>query len=101
VKNLRVLVVDDTSLYRVMLTAILSEVQDVEVVGSAANGRMALAKVAQLKPDLITLDVEMPEMVAVQLNGEFVNKKDLEKTILHENDEIDFLYFMGGGVSSL
>lgn len=65
-KNLRVLVVDDTSLYRVMLTAILSEIQDVEVVGSAANGRMALAKVAQLKPDLITLDVEMPEMDGIE-----------------------------------
>lgn len=43
--------------------------------------------------------VASPEMVSVQLNGEFVNKEDYQKTILKENDSIDFLYFMGGGQS--
>ena len=44
-------------------------------------------------------EVERPEMVSVQLNGEFVKKGDLESTHLKENDEVEFLYFMGGGVS--
>lgn len=40
------------------------------------------------------------EMVTVQLNGKFVNKEDLANTTLSENDEVDFLYFMGGGSQS-
>lgn len=41
--------------------------------------------------------VEAPDMVSVQLNGEFVDREKFSDTILKENDEIDFLYFMGGG----
>jgi sulfur carrier protein len=41
--------------------------------------------------------VESPEMVSVQLNGEFVDRAQYESTSLKENDEVDFLYFMGGG----
>ena len=60
--DLRVLVVDDTVLYRKVLTMVLSEIPGVEVVGTAINGKLALAKLGQLQPDLITLDFEMPEM---------------------------------------
>lgn len=42
-------------------------------------------------------DVADPDMVSVQLNGEFVGKEDYGTTTIKENDEIDFLYFMGGG----
>ena len=42
-------------------------------------------------------DVEMPDMVSVQLNGEFVKRENFENTYLNEADEVDFLYFMGGG----
>ncbi len=42
-------------------------------------------------------DVNQPDMVSVQLNGEFVNKEDYSSTSAKEGDEIDFLYFMGGG----
>lgn len=41
--------------------------------------------------------VESPEMVSVQLNGEFVDRAVYETTLLQEGDEVDFLYFMGGG----
>lgn len=41
--------------------------------------------------------VEQPEMVSVQLNEEFVDRNDWEKIQLKEGDEVDFLYFMGGG----
>jgi sulfur carrier protein len=41
--------------------------------------------------------VESPEMVSVQLNGEFVDRKKYQDTLLKEQDEVDFLYFMGGG----
>ncbi len=42
-------------------------------------------------------NIERPEIVSVQLNREFIKKEEYEKTLLKENDEIDFLYFMGGG----
>lgn len=60
--NLRVLVVDDTIMYRMVLGDILRAMPGVEVVGTANNGRLALSRLASLKPDLITLDVEMPIM---------------------------------------
>lgn len=58
--NLRVLVVDDTIMYRKVVGDILAEIPGVEVVGTANNGKIALSRIASLKPDLITLDVEMP-----------------------------------------
>ncbi len=42
-------------------------------------------------------NVENPQMVSVQLNNEFVDKGKFETTYLKDSDEIDFLYFMGGG----
>lgn len=44
-------------------------------------------------------NVAQPEMVSIQLNGEFVNREDFEIIHVNEGDEIDFLYFMGGGHS--
>jgi sulfur carrier protein len=46
---------------------------------------------------LIINKVEQPDMVSVQLNGEFVKKENFKNTYLKNGDEIDFLYFMGGG----
>ncbi len=61
-KPLRVLIVDDTAVYRRIVSEVLSEIPDVEVVGTANNGKIAMSKIASLKPDLLTLDIEMPEM---------------------------------------
>jgi sulfur carrier protein len=48
--------------------------------------------------DLLTLNnVEHPETVSVQLNGRFVDSKLYPTTNIQEDDEIDFLYFLGGG----
>ncbi len=62
----RILVVDDAVVVRRMLSDVLSADPDLEVVGTAANGRIALAKIPQVNPDLITLDVEMEEMDGLQ-----------------------------------
>ena len=42
-------------------------------------------------------NVFQPEMVTVQVNEEFVEKEDYDKTQIKEGDHVDFLYFMGGG----
>ncbi|MFO0576426.1 MAG: chemotaxis response regulator protein-glutamate methylesterase [Polyangia bacterium] len=58
----RVLIVDDSVVIRHVLREQLGSAPDIEVVGVAANGRIALAKIEQLAPDVIILDVEMPEL---------------------------------------
>lgn len=60
--NLRVLVADDSVLFRRSISDALAALPDVQVVGSAANGKLALQKIRELKPDLLTLDLEMPEL---------------------------------------
>jgi two-component system, chemotaxis family, protein-glutamate methylesterase/glutaminase len=60
--RLRVLVVDDSAYNRKNISEILSSSDDVEIVGKAGDGDEALRMVSQLKPDAITLDLEMPKM---------------------------------------
>lgn len=60
--KIRVLIVDDSVVVRRLVTEELSSDPGLEVVGTAPHGRIGLAKIAQLKPDLVLLDVEMPEM---------------------------------------
>lgn len=60
--RIRVLVVDDSVVVRRLVADILSADPRIEVVGTAANGKVALAKVPQTNPDLMTLDIEMPVM---------------------------------------
>lgn len=59
---IRVLVVDDSAVVRQMLTQELSRANDIEVVGTAADPYVARDKIVSLRPDVVTLDVEMPRM---------------------------------------
>lgn len=61
-QKMRVLVVDDSVVYRMMIADVLAGIPQVEVAGTAHNGAAALKKTASLKPDLVTLDIEMPDM---------------------------------------
>jgi two-component system, chemotaxis family, protein-glutamate methylesterase/glutaminase len=62
VAAIRVLIVDDSTVVRRLLADMIAAEPDMEVAGTAADGRIALAKLEQVNPDLVTLDVEMPEM---------------------------------------
>ena len=64
--RIRVLVVDDSVVVRRLVTDALAGDPRIDVVGVAANGRIAQAKVAQLAPDAITMDIEMPEMDGIE-----------------------------------
>jgi two-component system chemotaxis response regulator CheB len=66
VSRVRVLVVDDSVVVRRIVSDVLAADPRIEVVGVAANGRLAQAKVEQLQPDLVTMDVEMPEMDGIE-----------------------------------
>lgn len=61
-EKVRVLVVDDSTMYRKVVRDALATLPQVEVVGWAGNGRAAIEKIEQLSPDMITLDFEMPEV---------------------------------------
>ena len=65
--NTRVLVVDDTSIFRRIISDALLGIPEVEVVGTASNGKLALGRIAALRPDVITLDIEMPEMNGIDV----------------------------------
>jgi len=69
-KKLRVLVVDDTIVYRKAVSDVLAEIPGVEVVGVAHNGKIAMSKIATLKPDMLTLDIEMPVMNGIEVLAE-------------------------------
>lgn len=64
--KIRVLIVDDTALYRKIIRDVLEVFPEVEIVGTAPNGKIALSKIDLLKPDMMTLDVEMPEMNGIE-----------------------------------
>lgn len=60
--KIRVLIVDDAVVFRRVVADELSADPALEVVGTAANGKIALAKLTQVNPDIVILDIEMPEM---------------------------------------
>ena len=60
--KIRVLIVDDSVVIRRLLTDELSKDPDIEIVGSAATGKIAVSKIVQTPPDVVTMDIEMPEM---------------------------------------
>lgn len=65
-RRIRVLVVDDSTTIRAILRRLLDAADDIEVVGSAADGQQALEAVERLSPDVVTLDVEMPRLDGLQ-----------------------------------
>ena len=73
--KIRTLIVDDSVFYRGILSDLLRKLDSVELLGNAMNGSMALSKIEQLAPDLVTLDVEMPGMdgltVLREIRGRF------------------------------
>src|SRR5215470_7289694 len=72
--KIRILVVDDSVVFRRVVSEELSRDPELEVAGTAANGRIALAKLGQVSPDLVILDVAMPEMDGLE------TLKELRKT---------------------
>lgn len=72
----RVLIVDDAAVFRRVIADILTELPDVEVVGTASNGKLALGRLPNLRPDLITLDIEMPEMNGIQFLEELSERSE-------------------------
>jgi len=67
VPKIRVLIVDDAVVIRRLVSDCLASDPDIEVVGTASNGHIGLARITQLNPDLVTLDIEMPVMDGLEM----------------------------------
>jgi two-component system chemotaxis response regulator CheB len=74
-KRIRVLIADDSSLARSLLRGFLENENDMEVVGEAANGREAVELARELRPDIVTMDIEMPLMNGMEAIEEIMFSK--------------------------
>ena len=80
-QKIRVLVVDDSVVIRRLVCHALEEDPGIEVVGVASNGRIALHRIKQVNPDVITLDIEMPEMDGLEMLRE-LRRQDRELPVV-------------------
>lgn len=89
---IRVLVVDDSALIRQMLTRALSMDPRIVVVGVAKTGVEAIEQAAELDPDVITLDIEMPEMTGLEALPEIRRQSKARVIVLSSVDDPDTTY---------
>ncbi len=73
-RKVKLLIVDDSILIRKTLRRVLSTVEGIEIVGEAANGLEALEQIEKLKPDVVTLDIEMPKMNGIEALKEIMKR---------------------------
>lgn len=80
--SIRLVVADDQPLMRQAITAFFDAEPEYDVVGTAANGREAVRVVAKIQPDLILMDLDMPEMTGVEATAEIVATDSPTKVVV-------------------
>ena len=88
--KLRIVLADDHTLVRAGLVTLMARMQDVEVVGEAADGRAALRMVKELKPDIVLMDISMPELNGLDAAGKMRQDSPETRVIIlsmHANEE--------------
>ncbi|WP_315072017.1 response regulator transcription factor [uncultured Microbacterium sp.] len=91
---IRVLLVDDHALLRAGFRTILDTQPDITVVGEASSGAEAVAKASALRPDVIMMDVQMPDMDGIEATGRIVADPEIDAAIaiVTTFDRDDYLY---------
>lgn len=79
---IRVLVVDDSALMRKLIPQLLEQDSSIHVVGTAMDGAFALKKIEELKPDVITLDLEMPRMDGIETLRQIMRQQQIPVVVV-------------------
>ncbi|MFV0128669.1 response regulator [Streptomyces sp. HMX112] len=87
--TIRVLIVDDQMMVREGFSVLLNAMPDIEVVGEAVNGREAIAQVAALRPDVVLMDIRMPELNGIDATREIVAADGDAKVLVLTTFDLD------------
>ncbi|WP_327254128.1 response regulator transcription factor [Streptomyces sp. NBC_01244] len=87
--TIRVLIVDDQMMVREGFSVLLNAMDGIEVAGEAVNGREAIAQVAALKPDVVLMDIRMPEMNGLEATREIVAADTDAKVLVLTTFDLD------------
>ena len=87
--TLGVLIADDQALIRAGFRMILEAEPDLEIVGEAANGREAVAEAGRLRPDVVLMDVRMPEMDGIEATRRLLHGNNDTKVVILTTFDLD------------
>ncbi|MFD5404337.1 response regulator [Streptomyces griseorubiginosus] len=87
--TIRVLVADDQMMVREGFSVLLNAMPDIEVVGEAVNGREAVDRVRELTPDVVLMDIRMPELNGIEATREIVAANGTSKVLVLTTFDLD------------
>ncbi|MCZ7458989.1 response regulator [Streptomyces sp. WMMC940] len=87
--TIRVLIVDDQAMVREGFSVLLNAMPDIEVIGEAVNGREAVAQVDALRPDVVLMDIRMPELNGIEATREIVAADSEAKVLVLTTFDLD------------
>ncbi|ALV34506.1 MULTISPECIES: response regulator transcription factor [Streptomyces] len=87
--TIRVLIADDQMMVREGFSVLLNAMPDIEVVGEAVNGREAVERVRELTPDVVLMDIRMPEMNGIEATREIVAANSTSKVLVLTTFDLD------------